>query len=340
MSVTAKQIVLAARPEGAVGPEHFRLEEKTLGTPGDGEVLVKVTAMSLDPYMRGRMDAAKSYAAPVEVDAVMEGGAVGEVLESNAEGLAPGDKVFGMTGWCDHAVMRAKELRKLPDDVPATTALGVLGMPGFTGWYGLTRIGEPKEGETLVVAAATGPVGSLVGQYAKHKGLRVVGIAGGEKKCAHAVDEFGFDLCLDHRDFADAKDARDKIRAACPDGVDIYFENVAGPVLEGVLPNMNVFGRIPICGMIAYYDGGASAETYDLPKIWRTLLVQRMRAEGFIISDHWQHFPTFLKEVAPLVANGTIKYTEDVAEGLENAPEAFMSMLKGGNFGKQIVRIS
>lgn len=340
MSVTSKRIVLASRPSGPVTHENFRLENKELGAPVAGEVLIKVTAMSLDPYMRGRMDDAKSYAAPVEVDGVMEGGAVGEVLESKADGLAPGDKVFGMTGWCDHAIMRAKELRKLPNDIPETTALGVLGMPGFTGWYGLTQIGQPKNGETLVVAAATGPVGSMVGQYAKHKGLRVVGIAGGEKKCKHAVEHFGFDECLDHRTFEDAKDARTKIAAACPDGIDIYFENVAGTVLEGVLPNLNVFARVPICGMIAYYDGAASAEHYDLPKLWRTLLVQRAVAHGFIISDHWDMFPEFLKDAAPLVANGTIKFTEDVAEGLENAPDAFMSMLKGGNFGKQIVKVA
>ncbi len=340
MSVTAKRIVLASRPNGPVSKDNFRLESHDLGAPVAGEVLIKVTAMSLDPYMRGRMDDAKSYAAPVEVDGVMEGGAVGEVLESNAEGFAAGDKVFGMAGWCDHAIMRAKDLRKLPDGIPETTALGVLGMPGFTGWYGLTKIGQPKAGETLVVAAATGPVGSMVGQFAKHKGLTVIGIAGGEKKCAHAVEKFGFDACLDHRSFADARDARAKIGDACPNGIDIYFENVAGPVLEGVLPNMNVFGRIPICGMIAYYDAGGGAEVFDLPKFWRSMLVNRMHAQGFIIADHWDQYPAFLKEAGPLVANGTIKYTEDVAEGLENAPDAFMSMLKGGNFGKQIVKVA
>lgn len=340
MSVTAKQIVLASRPEGAVSAENFRLEEVTLRDPGEGEVLVRVTAMSLDPYMRGRMDAAKSYAAPVEVDGVMEGGTVGEVIESNSPHLKVGDKVFGQTGWTTHSVQKAKALRKLPEGIPETTALGVLGMPGFTGWYGLTAIGQPKAGETLVVAAATGPVGSMVGQYAKHKGLRVVGIAGGDKKCAHAKEVFGFDECLDHRGFKDAKDAREQIAAACPNGIDVYFENVGGRVLEGILPNLNVFGRMPICGMIAYYDGASSAERYDLPKLWRTLLVQRAVAHGFIISDHWDKFPAFLEEVAPLVGNGTIKYTEDVAEGLENAPETFMSMLKGGNFGKQVVKIA
>ena len=189
-----------------------------------------------------------------------------------------------------------------------------------------------------------GPVGSLVGQYAKAKGLRVVGIAGGEKKCRHVVEEFGFDACLDHRGFADAKDARAQIKAACPDGIDIYFENVGGTVLEGVLPNMNVFGRIPICGMIAYYDMGGlglgdGPGKDQLPRTWRTLLVQRLHAQGFIISDHWDQFPAFLKDAGPMVADGRIKYTEDVAEGLENMPATFMSMLKGGNFGKQIVKV-
>lgn len=339
MSKMTQRIVLAARPQGAVADEHFRLEEAALPDLADGEVLVEVTALSLDPYMRGRMDDAKSYAAPVEVDAVMEGGGVGRVLASKFEGLSEGDVVFGMTGWQDHAVMKGRELRKLPSDIPASTALGVLGMPGFTGWYGLTAIGQPKEGETLVVAAAMGPVGSLVGQYAKAKGLRVVGIAGGEKKCRHVVEEFGFDACLDHRGFADAKDARAQVKAACPQGVDIYFENVGGTVLEGVLPNMNTFGRIPICGMIAYYDGQAKVEAYDLPKIWRSLLVNRMHAQGFIISDHWDKFPAFLKDVGPMVADGRIKFTEDVAEGLETMPATFMSMLKGGNFGKQIVKV-
>ncbi|MGH1368301.1 MAG: NADP-dependent oxidoreductase [Maritimibacter sp.] len=339
MSQMTQRIVLAARPQGAVSAENFRFEEVQLPDLGDGEVLVEATALSLDPYMRGRMDAAKSYAAPVEVDCVMEGGGVGRVLASKFDGLGEGDMVFGMTGWQSHAVLRGRELRKLPDDIPASTALGVLGMPGFTGWYGLTAIGQPKEGETLVVAAALGPVGSLVGQYAKAKGLRVVGIAGGAKKCAHVVEEFGFDECLDHRTFTDANAARGAIAKACPDGVDIYFENVGGTVLEGVLPNMNVFGRIPICGMIAYYDGEAKVEKYDLPKIWRSMLVNRMHAQGFIISDHWDKFSAFLKDVVPMVADGRIKYTEDVAEGLEGMPETFMSMLKGGNFGKQVVKV-
>jgi hypothetical protein len=340
MSITAKRIVLAKRPQGAVSAENFRLESHELPDPAQGEVVVRVHAMSLDPYMRGRMDAAKSYAKPVEVDEVMEGGTVGEVIASNADGFAEGDMVFGMTGWCDHAVMPAKELRRVPDGVPPTAVLGVLGMPGFTGWYGLTQIGQPKEGETVVVAAATGPVGSMVGQLAKHKGLRAVGIAGGEKKCAHAKEVFGFDECLDHRAYVDAKEMRQAIAGACPDGIDIYFENVGGKVLEGVLPNMNTFGRMPVCGVIAWYDGAGADEPNKLPAAWRSILVNRLTVQGFIIMDQWDRLNEFLSEVAPLVADGTIKYTEDVAEGLENAPEAFMSMLKGGNFGKQIVKVA
>ncbi|EAQ13457.1 hypothetical protein BD830_10181 [Maritimibacter alkaliphilus HTCC2654] len=345
MSVTAKRIVLAKRPKGEVTPENFRLEDYEVPDPKAGEVVVRVTALSLDPYMRGRMDDAKSYAAPVEVDAVMEGGTVGEVIASNADGFAEGDVVFGMTGWCDHAVMSAKALTKVPAGVPPTAALGVLGMPGFTGWHGLTDIGKPKAGETVVVAAATGPVGSMVGQYAKHLGLRAVGVAGGPDKCRHAVEHFGFDECLDHRAYADGKEMRKAIAEACPDGVDIYFENVGGKVLEGVLPNMNTFGRIPVCGMIAWYDLGGlgmgdGPGKDQLPRAWRTILVNRLKVEGFIITDGWHRLNEFLGEVAPLVANGTIKFTEDVAEGLENAPEAFMSMLKGGNFGKQIVKIA
>jgi NADPH-dependent curcumin reductase CurA len=263
------------------------------------------------------------------------------VIASNARGLAKGDLVTGDFGWASHAVRPGMGLRKLDPALPPTTALGVLGMPGFTGWHGLNAYGQPKPGETLVVAAATGPVGSMVGQLAKHYGLRAVGIAGGPEKCGLATEMFGFDTCLDHRAHADGREMRAAIAGAAPDGVDIYFENVAGKVLEGVLPNMNVHGRIPVCGMIAYYDTAAPAGGPDqLPRLWRSILVQRLAVKGFIISDHWARFPAFLQEVAPLVADGTIKYLEDVAEGLENAPAAFMSMLKGGNRGKQIVKLA
>lgn len=336
----AQRIVLASRPEGAVTLGNFRLEDFDLPEPGDGEVAVRLTHFSLDPYMRGRMDAAKSYSAPIEIGAPMSGAGVGVVIASNAKGFSKGDLVTGDMGWASHAVRPGKALTKLAPGIPPTAALGVLGMPGFTGWHGLNAYGRPKAGETLVVAAATGPVGSMVGQLAKHYGLRAVGIAGGAGKCRLAVETFGFDACIDHRAQADGRAMRAAIAEAAPDGVDIYFENVAGKVLEGVLPLMNVGGRIPLCGMIAYYDLDAPPKGPDrMPHLWRSILIKRLAVQGFIISDHWKRLPAFLGEVAPLVEDGTIRYLEDVAEGLENAPAAFMAMLKGGNLGKQIVKV-
>ena len=345
MTDTMQRIVLASRPTGAPTDDNFRLETAPIPTPGPGQILVRVTAMSLDPYMRGRMDDAKSYAAPVPVGGTMEGGAVGQVIASNSPHFANGDWAFGMFGWATHAVQDAKMCRKLdPSLVPVDTALGVLGMPGFTGWFGLMEYGRPKAGETLVVAAATGPVGSMVGQIAKAQGCRVIGIAGGADKCAMAVDTFGFDACIDHRAH-DAKSLRATLQAECPKGVDIYFENVGGKVLEAVMPLMNVGARIPVCGMISWYNAGglglnAGGEKDQLPKMWRMILVNRMHVHGFIISDHWARFPDFLQQVAPMVADGRVKYVEDVAEGLENAPRAFMGMLEGRNKGKQIVKIA
>lgn len=345
MSDQMQRIVLASRPDGEPADENFRLETVDIPPLKEGEVLVKSQYMSLDPYMRGRMDDAKSYAAPVPIGGTMEAGAVGEVVASNSPAFQPGDTAFGMLGWASHGIAPAAELRKLdPTLGPVTAALGVLGMPGFTGWHGLTAYGRPKAGETLVVAAATGPVGSMVGQLAKQAGLRVVGIAGGADKCKIATETFGFDACLDHRAYADAKSLRRALAEACPKGIDIYFENVAGKVLEAVLPLMNPHGRIPICGMIAWYNAGglgADAEAaLTGPNIWRSILVKFLSVDGFIISNHFDRFPEFLKEVAPLVAKGEIKFLEDVAEGLENAPETFRSMLRGGNTGKQIVKIS
>lgn len=345
MSDQMQQILLASRPTGAPVAENFRLESAPLPEPGEGEVLVKVHYMSLDPYMRGRMDDAKSYAAPVPIGGLMEAGGVGEVLASNSPHFAPGDFAFGMFGWASHGCLPAKELRKLdPNQGPITAALGVLGMPGFTGWHGLTAYGRPQAEETLVVAAATGPVGSMVGQLAKLAGLRVIGIAGGADKCKMAVETFGFDACLDHYAYEDARALRQDLKEACPKGIDIYFENVAGKVLEAVLPLMNPHGRIPICGMIAWYNAGglgagAADQVLTGPNIWRNILVKFLSVNGFIISNHFDRYPEFLKEVAPLVAKGEIRFVEDVAEGLENAPAAFMSMLKGGNTGKQIVKL-
>jgi len=294
--------------------------------------------------MRGRMDDAKSYSAPVAIGGTMEAGGVGEVLASNSPGFEPGDIAFGMFGWASHAVQDAKMLRKLdPAHGPITAALGVLGMPGFTGWWGLNEYGRPKAGETLVVAAATGPVGSMVGQLARHAGLRTVGIAGGADKCALATETFGFDACLDHRAYGSASDLRKALSAECPDGIDIYFENVGGKVLEAVVPLMNPVGRIPICGMISWYNAGGlgagASDAMAAPFLWRNILVKFLSVNGFIISNHWDQYPAFLKDAGPKVASGDIKYIEDIAEGLENAPRAFMGLLEGKNRGKQIVKV-
>jgi NADPH-dependent curcumin reductase len=345
MSDTMKQIVLASRPDGAPTPDNFRLEEHPVPTPAEGEVLVRVHYMSLDPYMRGRMDDAKSYAANIPVDGKMEGGSVGEIIASNADGFEVGQFVMGGFGWATHAVADAKTLAKIdPDTAPITYSLGVLGMPGLTGWYGLTELGKPKEGETLVVAAATGPVGSMVGQIAKSRGLRTVGIAGGPDKCKMAVDHFGFDVCLDHKAYATASELRKAIKEAAPEGVDIYFENVGGKVLEAVIPLMNQFGRIPVCGMISWYnEGGLGADAIEkgltAPKLWRTILVNFLSVHGFIISNHWNRMGDFHKEVGPMIANGSVKVQEDITEGLENAPDAFIKLLTGGNTGKAIVKV-
>ncbi|MFW8634117.1 NADP-dependent oxidoreductase [Cribrihabitans pelagius] len=339
MTEEMQRIVLASRPEGEATEENFRLETAPLPQPGEGEVLVKLHYMSLDPYMRGRMNDAKSYAAPVPVGGTMEAGGVGEVIASNSPAFEPGDFALGQFGWASHACLPADQIRKLdPDMAPLTTALGVLGMPGFTAWHGLDAYGRPKAGETLVVAAATGPVGSMVGQLAKQAGLRVVGIAGGAEKCKLAEETFGFDACLDHRALGSAEALSAALAAACPGGIDIYYENVGGKVLEAVLPLMNNFGRIPVCGMIAWYNGSETALT--APAIWRTVLTKFLSVNGFIIFNHYDRYPEFLKEVAPKVADGSIKYLEDIAEGLEIAPKAFLSMMKGGNTGKQIVKLA
>ncbi|MEX0302119.1 MAG: NADP-dependent oxidoreductase [Leisingera sp.] len=338
MTGQMQRIVLASRPEAQASEENFRLESVAMPAPGEGEVLVKVHYMSLDPYMRGRMNAGKSYADPVEVGGTMTAGGVGEVIASNSPGFQPGDFALGMFGWASHACAKASEIRKLdPDLAPLTTALGVLGMPGFTAWHGLQAYGQPKAGETLVVAAATGPVGSMVGQLAKQAGLRVVGVAGGADKCKLAVETFGFDACLDHRAYASAEALSEALGAECPDGIDIYYENVGGKVLEAVLPLMNNFGRIPVCGMIAWYN---SAETgLTAPAIWRSVLTKFLSVNGFIIFNHYDRYPQFLQEVAPKIASGDVRYLEDIAEGLENAPKTFLSMMQGGNTGKQIVKL-
>ncbi len=337
-----QRITLASRPAGVPVAGNFKLESAPIPTPGDGEVLVRVHYMSLDPYMRGRMDDAKSYAAPVAIGATMEARGVGEVIISNSPAFQPGDVAFGMFGWASHGCLPAAELRKLdPAHGPVTAALGVLGMPGFTGWYGLGELGRPKPGETLVVAAATGPVGSMVGQVARLAGLRTVAIAGGAEKCALAREKFGFDACLDHRAHETAADLRRTLGQACPDGIDIYFENVGGKVFEAALPLMNTFGRIPVCGMISGYNRGGVVPTGPdrLPMLWRSVLIKQLSINGFIISNHFDRYPAFLAEIGPKVASGEIAHLEDIAEGLENAPAAFIGLLGGANLGKQIVKL-
>lgn len=342
MSETMQRIVLAERPQGTATAANFRHENMPMPEPAEGEILVRVIYLSLDPYMRGRMDATKSYAKAVEVGDTMEGGCVGEVIASRHPKFAVGDFVNGMFGWASHAVSDGTMVRKLdPAAAPISTAVGVLGMPGITAFVGLNDHGRPKAGETLVVSAATGAVGSVVGQLGKIYGLNVVGVAGGPEKRAYAVEELGFDACIDHR----SPDLAEQLKAACPKGVDIYYENVGGATLEAVMPLMNVWGRIPICGVIAWYDlGGLGAGPMEgqdrLPKMWRTILVQRLAVRGFIIFDHYDRFPAFVEEVSGHIRDGKLKYRESITQGLENAPDAFFSLLKGGNFGKQLVQVS
>lgn len=334
----SRQIVLAARPDAAPGPEHFRLESVALPPLAEGQMRVRIVWMSLDPYMRGRMSAAKSYAAPIEVGAPMQAGAVAEVMESRHPKFAPGDVVLGYFPWSDMAVSDGAGVMKLDRAAaPLSAWLGVLGMPGFTGWVGLNRIAEAKAGETIVVSAATGAVGSLVCQLARARGLRVIGVAGGAAKCARAVAEYGADVCLDHRAAPDARTLGRQIAEAAPGGVDVYFENVGGKTLEAVLPRMNDHGRIAVCGMIAWYSGAEAPP--PLPPAWQLILTRRLRVQGFIVTDHQAHYPAFLAEVAPLVGKGAVRWQETVADGLENAPAAFLSLLSGGNDGKQLVRV-
>ena len=337
MTTQNQRIVLAARPDGVPKPSDFRMESTDLPTPGAGEFLVEVIWMSLDPYMRGRMDDVKSYAQPVPIGGVMEGQGVGRVIASNNPKFAIGDYVLGGYGWQSHAISDGTATRKLdPADAPISTALGVMGMPGLTAYVGLNDHGRPQKGETLVVSAASGAVGSLVGQLGKLHGMRVVGVAGGAEKCAYVTETLGFDTCIDHR----ADDLSDQLKDACPDGIDVYYENVGGKTLEAVIPLMNVGGRIPLCGMIAWYSGGQPPAPNFAQKIWRSILVKRLNVRGFIIFDHYDRYPDFVKEVGGYLRDGKISYRESVTQGLENAPQAFMDLLKGGNFGKQLVQIT
>lgn len=327
-----RQILLASRPEGEPSPANFRLVETPVPAPAEGEVLVRNRYLSLDPYMRGRMMAVKSYAKFVEIGDVMVGQTVGEVVESRVAGFAPGDKVVTSLGWQLYGTAKPGELVKVDADrAPLTYYLGALGMPGMTAWFGLREIGQPRPGETVLVSAASGAVGSVVGQLAKRMGCRAVGIAGGPEKCAYVTGELGFDACVDHR----AGNLHDDLRAACPDGVHVLFENVGGVVLDTALRLMNPFSRIVLCGLVSDYN---AAEPYGLKNV-RAVLVNRIRMQGMIVFDWADRYGEARQGLGELYASGGLKYRESVAEGLEQAPEAFIGLLRGRNFGKQLVRL-
>jgi NADPH-dependent curcumin reductase len=332
------QIRLAARPVGEPDDSCFETTTEELPALEDGQVLLRTIYLSLDPYMRGRMSAAKSYAAPVELGEVMVGGTVCEVVESRDPGLSPGDVVLSYSGWQTHSVADARGVRRLdPQAAPISTALGVLGMPGFTAYAGLLEIGKPKEGETVVVAAATGPVGSAVGQIAKLKGARAVGIAGGPQKCRALIEELGFDAAVDHR----APDFAEQLAAATPDGVDVYFENVGGPVADAVLRRLNTYARVPVCGLVANYNATSAPEGPDrLPGFLGHILTKSLTVRGFIQDEFTHsHGRDFVRDMSGWVRDGSVRYREDVVDGLENAPSAFRGMLRGANFGKLVVRV-
>jgi NADPH-dependent curcumin reductase CurA len=339
MTATNRQWQLASRPSGEATAHNFRLVEAALpGELADGQVLVRHHYLSLDPYMRGRMSEGKSYAQPQPLDAVMIGGTAGEVIASRHANFAVGDSVVGMGGWQEYAIVDGAQrgvLQKVDTThIPLSAYLGAVGMPGVTAWMGLTQIIEPKAGQTVVVSAASGAVGSVVGQLAKQRGCRAVGLAGGPDKCGYVVDELGFDACIDYKQHPDLKSLSKALKDACPDGIDGHFENVGGMILDAVMLRSNAFARIAVCGMIAGYDG------QPLPMAHPALiLVNRMKIQGFIVSERMELWPQALKELGTLVASGKLKYRETVAEGIAAAPEAFVGLLKGRNFGKQLVKL-
>jgi NADPH-dependent curcumin reductase CurA len=339
MTATNRQWHLASRPSGEATVANWRLVETPLpGELADGQVLVRHHYLSLDPYMRGRMNESKSYAQPQPLDAVMIGGTAGEVIASRNTNFAVGDKVVGMGGWQEYAIVDGAQrgvLQKVDTThIPLSAYLGAVGMPGVTAWMGLTQIIEPKAGETVVVSAASGAVGSAVGQLAKQRGCRAVGLAGGPDKCRYVVDELGFDACIDYKQHPDLKSLSRALKEACPSGIDGHFENVGGMILDAVMLRSNAFARIAVCGMIAGYDG------QPLPMANPALiLVNRMKIQGFIVSERMELWPQALKELGTLVAKRQLKYRETVAEGIASAPEAFLGLLKGRNFGKQLVKL-
>jgi NADPH-dependent curcumin reductase CurA len=333
-----KQILLDNRPQREASTDNFKLVTTETPPLQDGQVLVRHHFLSLDPYMRGRMNETKSYAPPQALGQVMQGGTVGEVVQSRSPQYQAGDKVVGMGGWQEYSVVDANQpgaLRKVDTaHVPLSHYLGAVGMPGVTAWYGLVKIIEPKAGETLAVSAATGAVGSAFGALAKARGCRVVGIAGGPEKCRYAVEELGFDACIDYKEHKDAASLSNALKEACPNGIDGYFENVGGLVMDAVMLRMNAFARIALCGMIAGYDGRPVPMSYP-----QLLLMNRIKLQGFIVSEHMEVWPEALKELATLVGSGKLRPRETIAQGLEAAPQAFLGLLRGKNFGKQLVKL-
>ena len=332
-AVTSRRVILKSRPLGAPKPSDFDLVQAPVPAPKSGEILCRTIYLSLDPYMRGRISGVKSYAKGVDPGELMVGGTVSEVMESRHPDFKAGDLVQGYDGWQTHAVSNGAGVRRLdPAQAPISTALGVLGMPGMTAYVGLLDIGRPKAGETVVVSAASGAVGSVVGQIAKLKGCRAVGIAGAKNKCDYVVDELGFDNCVNYKTGALVP----ALAAACPHGIDVYFENVGGEVTDAVVQLLNPFSRIPLCGLISMYNATSPAPGPS----WRALLTNRALVKGFIVSDHLDRMPAFLADCATWVREGRLKFREDIVDGLENAPRAFIGLLEGKNFGKMLVRVA
>ncbi|HGS4460415.1 TPA: NADP-dependent oxidoreductase [Vibrio metschnikovii] len=334
-----RQIVLASRPHGAPTDSNFRLQHVAKPTPAQGEVLLRTIYLSLDPYMRGRMSDAKSYAEPVAIDDVMVGGTVCQVETSHHPDFTVGEWVLAYTGWQDYAISNGEGILKLGrDPITPSYALGVMGMPGFTAYMGLLDIGQPKAGETLVVAAATGPVGATVGQIGKIKGCRVVGIAGGEEKCRYAKQVLGFDECLDHK----ADNFAQQLAQACPQGIDVYYENVGGKVFDAVLPLLNTSARVPVCGLVSQYNATALPTGPDrLPLLMGTLLTKRIRMQGFIIfDDYGDRYSEFAREMSQWLSQGKIHYREQIISDLDNAPQTFIGLLEGKNFGKVVIEVN
>ncbi|PHR62061.1 MAG: NADP-dependent oxidoreductase [Robiginitomaculum sp.] len=334
-----RSIILAERPKGAPDANTLRLETSPVPSAGANEMLLRSEFLSLDPYMRGRMNDAKSYAEPVAIGGVMTGQVVAEVMTSNIARFAPGDRVLAMSGWQDYALSDGTDILNLgPEPQNPSWSLGILGMPGYTAYAGLLHIGEPKPGETVVVAAASGPVGATVGQIARIKGCRVVGIAGGAEKCAHVVNNLGFDACIDHK----ADDFSAQLKAACPAGIDVYFENVGGKVLYAVLPLLNPFARMPVCGVVSWYNLPGLPDGPDMaPAIMGTILRMKVKVQGFIIFDSFgpETYEAFSRDMTKWLKEGKIHYKEQIVEGLEKAPNALYDLLEGRSFGKMVVRV-